>query len=316
MFYCSIQHPLGGFLVPSWDLRKAIPQESIFCCTDGTVMGLILHYRHSLVIGEHRLLKESFSIHAEGLMGAIKAEPERRLFYDLGLPVRAYVFLFLHEGICGTNGWKPGITQLFAKLLHKIFRQIHLDISCIKWPDLQLLQLRDLSLSHSMLQRPTPNTICHEAVSKPVHLAKTCTAERDQRSILWREPTGGGGEGWLTQPGKTVLFTGPDTQSRNAFKQSKERKRKSKRKKERGKRGGRKGREKGEEEEWKQGEICASLWETVLVLIYTSMVRAQNELWEQNNNRNQEIKERLKPVWLKEEWRRRAAGCYSLRPKQ
>lgn len=67
-------------------------------------MGLILHYRHSLVEGKHRLLKGSFSIHAEGLMGAIKAELDRRLFYDLGLPVRTYVFLFLREGKCGTNG--------------------------------------------------------------------------------------------------------------------------------------------------------------------------------------------------------------------
>lgn len=37
-------------------------------------------------------------------MGAIKAEPDRRFFYDLAPPVRAYVFLFLHEGKCGTNG--------------------------------------------------------------------------------------------------------------------------------------------------------------------------------------------------------------------
>lgn len=58
------------------------------------------------------------------------------------------------------------------------------------------------------------------------------------------DPTGGGGEG---RPGKTVLFTGPDTQSRNAFKRSKER---AKERKKRGKRGGREGgREKGEEEE-------------------------------------------------------------------
>lgn len=37
-------------------------------------------------------------------MGAIKAEPDIHLFYDLSMPVQAYVFLFLHEGKCGTNG--------------------------------------------------------------------------------------------------------------------------------------------------------------------------------------------------------------------
>lgn len=64
--------------------------------------------------------------------------------------------------------------------------------------------------------------ICDAAVSKPVHLAEACTPASDRAT----EARGGGGEGQLTEPGKTVLFTGPDTQSRNAFKQSKERKRK------------------------------------------------------------------------------------------
>lgn len=127
--------------------------------------------------------------------------------------------------------------------------------------------------------------ICHAAVSKPVHLAKACTPASDRAT----EARGGGGEGQLTEPGKTVLFTGPDTQSRNAFKQWKERKRKK------GGRGGVGERRRGG---MKAGGICASLWETVLVLIYTSMARAQNELWEQNNQKQEIIKKRL---WLKEE---------------
>ncbi len=47
--------------------------------------------------------------------------------------------------------------------------------------------------------------------------------------------------GRLTQPGQNVLLAGPDTQSRNAFKQSKGIERK--------KEGGERGREEGEEEE-------------------------------------------------------------------
>lgn len=130
------------------------------------------------------------------------------------------------------------------------------------------------------------HTICHKAVSKQVHLAKTCTTEREGQRSIWRDPRGGGGEGRLTQPGKTVLFTGPDTQSRNAFKQSKERKRKRKK-------GGRgEGEREGERRRGGMkagGNMCLTVRKNVLVLIYTSMARAQNELWEQNNNWNQEI---------------------------
>lgn len=110
-----------------------------------------------------------------------------------------------------------------------------------------------------------PHIICQAAVSKPLHLAKTCSKKPGQAGLVG-EPKGGG----LAQPGQNVLFTGPDTQSRNAFKQSKGTERKKGERRE----GGRRGEKGGMSAEG----ICASLWETLLVLIYTSMTTAQNEL--------------------------------------
>lgn len=134
--------------------------------------------------------------------------------------------------------------------------------------------------------KPSRNghTICHKAVSKPVHLAEMCTTEREGQRSMWRDPSGGGGEGRLTAWQNCAVHWAWHSKAgmlSNSQRKEKEKERKgefSRRGEGEKRRGG-----------MKAGGICASLWETALVLIYTSMARAQNELWEQNNNRNQEI---------------------------
>lgn len=77
-------------------------------------------------------------------------------------------------------------------------------------------------------------------MSRPLHLAKTCSKESQAGKAY--EGTQKEAEEWVSSlsQAKMVLLTRPDTQSRNAFKQSKGRKRKK---------GGIRGREEGEEEE-------------------------------------------------------------------
>lgn len=62
-----------------------------------------------------------------------------------------------------------------------------------------------------------PHIICQAAVSKPLHLAKTCLTESQSRRACEGDPKGGTEVGRLAQPGQNVLLSGPDIQSRNAF---------------------------------------------------------------------------------------------------
>ena len=68
------------------------------------------------------------------------------------------------------------------------------------------------------------------------------------------DPKGGGGVGRLTQPEQNVLHTGPDTQSRNAFKHSKGTERKKGEKRE----GGRKEKRRKRRNE-SRGDTCLTL---------------------------------------------------------
>lgn len=105
--------------------------------------------------------------------------------------------------------------------------------------------------------------ICQAAVSKTSAPGQGMLKREPEQEGLRGDPGGGRGVGRLKQPVQKVLLAGPNIQSRNAFKSSKGTK-KTKREREREAEG--------------EGGICASLWETLLVLIYTSMTTAQNEL--------------------------------------
>lgn len=169
------------------------------------------------------------------------------------LPVQAYVFLFC---------MKANVT-LTVENQRSLQQQSFLQSISIKYSSKSTLTSTTRSTITSFVSaklnvlppRGDPqhcrngHILCHTAI--PVHLAKACTTERDQRGIRG-DPRGGGGEGRLTQPGKTALFTGPDTQSRNAFSQSKERNRKK----------GEEGRE-GEREEKRRNESRGNMCLTV-----------------------------------------------------
>lgn len=66
------------------------------------------------------------------------------------------------------------------------------------------------------LQRPSHHLSgsCEQTSAPGQDLLKR---EPGQESLRG-DPKGGGGVGWLTQPGQNVLLAGPDTQRRNAFK--------------------------------------------------------------------------------------------------
>lgn len=133
--------------------------------------------------------------------------------------------------------------------------------------------------------------------------ANVCTwprhATRERQASKASEGTQKEAEEWDSShsQAKMVQFAGPDTQGRNAFKQSKGRNRK-------------KGKEEREGGMRAEG-ICASLWETFLVLIYTSMTTAQNDFTVREQQQPKERKKKTikKPI----KWRKkRADGSYSL----
>lgn len=144
-----------------------------------------------------------------------------------------------------------------------------------------LWQIHYNTFHNKMQKQPrVPHIICHAAVKKKnmsapgqdVHRKENCGPGKQVRGPKRRRGSGsahraGPKQSWA----KTVQLAGPDTQSRNAFKQSKGGKRKTWGGSDEEREGG-----------WKEGMraegICASLRESLLVLIYTSMTTAQNEL--------------------------------------
>lgn len=122
--------------------------------------------------------------------------------------------------------------------------------------------------------------ICGAAVSKPLHLAKTCSKESQTRRAC--EGTQKEAEEWVVSQSQAKMccslgLTFKAGMLSNSQKGQKERK----------------GRGREEREEG----ICASLWETLLVLIYTSMTTAQNELTvrgEQQQPKARKLKKRKK----------------------
>lgn len=123
------------------------------------------------------------------------------------------------------------------------------------------------------------------------------------RESIWGEPKGGGGVGQLTQPGQNGAARWAWHSKQECFQTVKREKKKE---------GGNK-REGGRRRGGMRAEgICASLWETLLVLIYTSMTTAQNELTvrEQQQPKTRNKKKKLWRKWLRIEWNKE--GRWSL----
>lgn len=107
--------------------------------------------------------------------------------------------------------------------------------------DLCVYNYRKTAFTNNKMQKQAreAHIICQAAGSKPLHLAKTCSKESRARKAY--KGTQKEVEEWVGShsQAKMVLLAGPDTQSRNAFKQSKRRKIKKGEEERRGREGGR-----------------------------------------------------------------------------
>lgn len=115
-----------------------------------------------------------------------------------------------------------------------------------------------------------PTDIFQAAVSQFLHLAKTCSEKKQARKAYTRGPK----RRWRSGSAHTAR---PKCAASWAWHSEQECFQTVKRN--RKKEGGKKRREGGRRRGGMRAKgICASLWETLLVLIYTSMTTAQNEL--------------------------------------